>query len=873
MISVSNKNIIRRLAFKNLIASKYRNMIIILSIILTCILFTAVSTLSLSINDSIEDANFKKAGSFAHGSLKNLSYDEINLFTDSSSIEKYGIRGRLGVLNGEEFLKNHVEIFYADKNNLAFCYSLPDTGNIPRENTNELITDLEILNLLGIDAKVGTKIHLQFTIQGKNIEEEFILSGFYDKKSELLTNNIIISKSKLEEIITKNNLELHHNWDLYIMFDSSYNIKKRMETLLSSYDYQSYDVAKENYIKTGINWSYTNSKLSNIMDGSIILLIIILLLVIIFTGYLIIYNVFHISIVNNIKHYGLLKTVGTTNKQLKKMLFYEAFILSVFGIGIGLLSGWFIGLKLTPFLISNLNGIDEVIVSKNPIIFIIASIFSLFTVFISLRKPLKILNKISPIEALRFVNIDTNPNVVKKTSKNSIFHMSMLNLNRHKKKTVLTIISLSFAIILFSITFMFTDGLDIDKFVSKYLVSDYIISNANYFKSNQNFMISDTSLEEDIRAIKSKISIKDGGFVYGENMDVFEIISKEDYKKKISGYDENKEYYEKQLKEVKGEYFPIYTMLYGMDKFLLTKLKLIEGDLNTLDEHSIIAVYFEDDYGNIIEDSNSYKVGDKVTIKAEESEYYNKKTGKVEMDYSELSDVERRVISSKENSYHVIASVIVPYSISYRWYIQGANQFILSTEELKHLTSQQHTLLYAVDIKKKDNRKTSEFIKDYTSIINNQLGYESKDTYLHSFKKFKNMIGLFGFILSVIIAIIGILNFINTVITGIIERNNEFAMLSAIGMTSKQLQLMLVIEGLIYAIISSFIGVGISFLFSLFFAVKINEIIWFCDYQFSLMPILMILPIYIIPAIIIPLIAYYSVSKKTIIERLREFGR
>ncbi len=859
MVSVSNKNIIRKLAIKNLTSSKYRNIIIILSIILTCILFTAISTISLSINNSIEDANFKKAGSYAHGSLKDLSYSVVDIFKESSSIEKYGIRGRLGVLEGEKFLKNHVEIFYADRNNLEFSYSLPDMGAIPKENTNELITDLEILDLLGVEAKVGTKINLQFTIQGQNITEEFILSGFYNKKSELLTNNIVISKSKLEEIIRKNDLNIHHNWDLYIIFPSSYDIKGSMNKLLSSYNYQNYDETKDNYIKTGINWSYTNSKLSNIMDWSILLLIIVLLIVIIFTGYLIIYNVFNISIVNNIKHYGLLKTVGTTNKQLKKMLFYEAFVLSMVGIGLGLLSGWFIGLKLTPFLISNLNGIDEVVISKNPMIFIIAIIFSLFTVFISLRKPLKILNKISPIEALRFVNIDNNVNLVKKTSTNSIFNMATLNLTRHKKKTILTIISLSFAIILFSITFMFTDGLDINKFVSKYSVSDYIISYANYFKSNQDFLISDNSLKEDIHTIKTKISMKDGGFVYGESMDVFEIISKEDYKKKISGYDENKEYYEQQLEKVQGDYFPIYTMLYGMDKFLLTKLKLIEGDLNKLDEHNIIAVYFEDDYGNIVEDSNSYNVGDIVTIKTEESEYYNKKTGKVENNYSELSDVERRVLSFKETSYRVIAKVVIPYSISYRWYIQGSSQFILSTEELKHLTNKEHILLYAFDIKKENDEKTDEFIEDYTTIINNKLNYESKDTYIHSFKKFKNMIGLFGFILSVIIAIIGILNFINTVITGIIERNNEFAMLSAIGMTSKQLKLMLVIEGLIYAVISSFIGLVISFVFSFIFATKINEVIWFCNYQFTALPMLIILPIYIIPAVMIPLIAYHSI--------------
>ena len=44
------------------------------------------------------------------------------------------------------------------------------------------------------------------------------------------------------------------------------------------------------------------------------------LLLVIFTGYLIIYNIFQISVAGDIRFYGLLKTIGTTPRQLKRII-------------------------------------------------------------------------------------------------------------------------------------------------------------------------------------------------------------------------------------------------------------------------------------------------------------------------------------------------------------------------------------------------------------------------------------------------------------------------------------------------------------------------------------------------------------------------
>ena len=59
---------------------------------------------------------------------------------------------------------------------------------------------------------------------------------------------------------------------------------------------------------------------------------------------------------------------------------------------------------------------------------------------------------------------------------------------------------------------------------------------------------------------------------------------------------------------------------------------------------------------------------------------------------------------------------------------------------------------------------------------------------------------LLGGALSFIVGLVGVLNFFNAVLTGIIARRRELAVLQAVGMTARQQRAMLVWEGLLYAL-------------------------------------------------------------------------
>ena len=103
------------------------------------------------------------------------------------------------------------------------------------------------------------------------------------------------------------------------MFSSAWNIQKQVESLAIDYDFGD---------RIGVNGAYTTSTVS--ISGVIPVLAAIL--VIFIAGYLLIYNVFYISIAQDIRFYGMLKTLGTTARQIRKIVYKKAIRLSVIGI-------------------------------------------------------------------------------------------------------------------------------------------------------------------------------------------------------------------------------------------------------------------------------------------------------------------------------------------------------------------------------------------------------------------------------------------------------------------------------------------------------------------------------------------------------------
>ena len=129
---------------------------------------------------------------------------------------------------------------------------------------------------------------------------------------------------------------------------------------------------------------------------------------------------------------------------------------------------------------------------------------------------------------------------------------------------------------------------------------------------------------------------------------------------------------------------------------------------------------------------------------------------------------------------------------------------------------------------------------------------------------------LLGGALSGIVGLVGVLNFFNAILTGIITRKREMAVLQSIGMTGKQLKTMLVYEGLFYALGAAAISLALTLALGPAAFTAVGNLFWFFTYRFTLAPILAVAPVFALLGALVPLAVYRSISKHTVVERLRE---
>lgn len=883
-MKVSNGRTIRRLGWRSMKAAKTRNLIAILAIALTTVLFTSLFTIAMSINDGFQQSNFRQVGGFSHGGFKYLTEEQFNELKDDPIIDQWGLRRFLGMPTEVPFNKSHVEVSYADANYAHWAFCDPIEGRLPEEGTDEAATDTAVLELLGIEPEIGAKFTLTFDVDGHTTTQTFTLSGWWERDEAIVASHVLIPESRVDAVLDEVGVTppgsngMIGTWNLDVMLKSgSRHIEQDLSQILADHGYQS-ETAGDNYIDTGVNWGYTGAQLSDNLDPIVVAAIAAMLLLIIFTGYLIIYNVFQISVTNDIRFYGLLKTIGTTPRQLGWIIRQQALTLSLAGIPLGLIAGWFIGGQITPAIVSQLEGIEPV-TSVSPVIFIGAALFSLVTVLLSCRKPGRAAAKVSPIEAVRYTEGGT---IRRKTKKGrggvSLLSMAWANLGRSRSKTAVTVTSLSLAVVLLTVTVNFANGFDMDKYVSNFTASDFIVADAGKFQNSVLDFTADMAVPQSVIGdISAQGGITDGGVIYGQTFGALEYVTEDWFR-------QNKErfYTPEQMDNLirlternEEGLLADRIQLSGMSDFALDHLTVLDGDLSKLYEDGgryVAAVYAEDDYGSAELDSHWARLGDTVTVRyVEETAYVDPDTG---IAYASPEDVPAganwvaQPVKYRDVEYEVAALVTVPSAFSYRYY--GADEFILNDQTFLRDSGTSDVMYYAFDTTDEANDAMEEFLRDYTENVNPQFDYESKALYAAEFEGMRSMFQLCGGALSFIVGLVGVLNFFNAILTGIIARKREFAVLQSIGMTGRQLKAMLVYEGLFYALGAAVISLILTLALGPVAFTAVGSLFWFFTYRLTLTPFLIVVPVFALLGVLVPLAVYRSVSKSTIVERLRE---
>ncbi len=859
MIKVDNRKCIRLLSRRSLRANRTRNIIAIVAIALTTVLFTSLFTIAGTVVNSFQQETFRQVGGDMHGSFKELSEEQRNELASDPLVARAASRLMLGMPTDPPFNKAHVEVSYMDEACAEGSFCTPEEGSLPKEGTDQMACDTRVLKLLGVEPKVGAKITLSYelgSLTGDPVKRQdtFTLSGWWEYDSASAASMVLVPRSYADEVLSEYQRRGENDstgtWTLNVYLESTRHIKEDFKTILDRHGYQTDDQQGENFIAIGVNWAYVGAQLSQNMDPTTLMAMGVLLILIAFTGYLIIYNIFQISVANDIRFYGLLKTIGTTPRQIRRMVRSQALWLSVWGIPIGLVTGYLCGNVLTPVIMSTLS-YTVTHITVNPLIFLGATAFSLVTVLISCRKPGRIAGKVSPVEAVRYTEGSGGRRLLKKSRGGSRIHrMALANLGRNKKKTVLVVLSLSLAVVLLQMTCMFTSGFDMDKYLRSFVVTDFVMGDAKYFQSGNGFFNEEQAVPEAaIEDVEAREGITQSARIYGDVGAARQFVAEERYRAVYGGwYDaERMESELNSADRTADGRVSDRVDLYGMEDFALDQLKVISGDLAPLydpGQKAIAAVYFTDDYDRPEMDSNWAKVGDQVTIRyVDQNEY-------------------------RDEVYTVAACVTMRTSMSYRYF--AGDQFVLNAETFQKDSGTSTILNFLFDVEDEKLDSMDMFLRDYTENTNPLLDYESKQSYVDEFEGFRRMFLMLGGALSFIIGLVGVLNFLNAVLTSIMARKREFAVLQSIGMTGKQLKTMLVWEGVLYTAMA----IGLSLILSLLggpaLGSVMNSMFWFFTSRFTILPVVAVTPIFLILGAVLPLIAYQVVSKHSIVERLRE---
>lgn len=463
--------ILNKLTIKHLKENKKRTIVTIIGIILSTALMCGIGLLFSTIRQNSIDMIISENG--LYHSKVNVDSNKMDLISKNDDIKNYMYKSSLGYayVDSKNDYKPYVNLYSASDNYLNSLILLE--GNYP-ENENEVVISEHLIKNGNVNYKIGDKIKLDF---GTRISDGVVLTDensyqviITDDDKEVLEEltNLKTYEFKIVGIVKRDVLEPYQSpgysiftknipssaYTTYITYkkikDTYKNTDKIVANLGITGEYSKYENNNELLSMYGV------SNYGNVISSLNQVIIIILSLVMI-ACVIVIYNSFAISVMERKKQFGLNASIGATKKQIRYTVFFEAMIVGIIGIPLGILSSYIgIGvlLKLVNYLLPNIFSAPLKLVTY-PTFILIPIIFIIITIFLSSLLPAYFASKISPIEAIRQnddIKIKSkkikSPKIIRKIFKVE-GDLAYKNIKRNKKKYRVTIISLFISIVLF----------------------------------------------------------------------------------------------------------------------------------------------------------------------------------------------------------------------------------------------------------------------------------------------------------------------------------------------------------------------------------------------------------------------------------------
>ena len=193
---------------------------------------------------------------------------------------------------------------------------------------------------------------------------------------------------------------------------------------------------------------------------------------------------------------------------------------------------------------------------------------------------------------------------------------------------------------------------------------------------------------------------------------------------------------------------------------------------------------------------------------------------------------------------------------------------ILSADDFLRLWPDSNLRKYFFNVSDENMKKAEKLLTVYQSADAPGMNITSRKNIQAQYESETRSSAVIGYSISSIIALAGILNFINSMVTAIISRKKEFAVIQSVGMTKRQLKQMLTFEGLYYA--------GIPLVLSYLLSIPVIGILLramtaggFSTFHFTVLPLVICTPVLFGFAVLIPYICFQNLDKESVTERLR----
>lgn len=541
-------------------------------------------------------------------------------------------------------------------------------------------------------------------------------------------------------------------------------------------------------------------------------------IVILLACVLVIYGVFYLSVIGKIHQFGQLRTIGMTKKQMKKLVSKEGRRLFLYASPTGILIGAVAGYFIIPSGFSIVNTL---------IIAVCVFVVTYLITMISVHKPAKIAAAVSPMEALRYTPQDTMKKTANKKMCRSLtpFGLGMMNFSKNRKKAVITMLSLGLGGILFMTAATYMSSFNRENysrqgnFANAEFEIGYSVSAIEADDHGMSGLQAEKPLDETmVQEIMDIDGVK--GVEESKNFGVrFDFQKRDEYDNDDTVYSLTEE----DAKNLDG-YIEEGTADY--DKLMSGDYVLVQGNKNVMEIYGW-----------------QFQVGDVLTF-----HYY---------DGSQMAEREMTVLGILNEQY----SFDHPDLIG--WFVMP-EQAILDFVSYDTLNSD---LLVSTEPEKET--AVGEVLEDMVA----ERAELTMDTLAErKIRDAQSVSTLFGTIsgLAAFIMMFSILSMMNTLITNIVTRKQELAMLESIGMAKGQMQRMLLGESLMLVLAT----VGVTMTIGTLCGYALSKILYqmgayYMAFQFPAVYALIYALVLIAVPLTIIFVTMKSFSKEALVERLR----